>query len=224
MPTFQNPSGACYTEPVREQVARILDEAGVPLLEDEPYRELAYDPCDRTPLCARLRRTSWIYQGTFSKCLAPGVRVGYLISSPDLHPHLVRLKQAADLHTNRIGQWLAYRSLVAPDRARRMDGVRALYTGKRDAMHAALERHLGELATWERPAGGLFFWARLREPVDTRPLLPEMLARGVAFMPGEAFFPGPEPVTGHIRLNFSHATPQQMDQGLRILAEGLSRH
>lgn len=221
IPTFQNPSGACYDAATREATARILDRAGLPVLEDEPYRELAYEPCDRTPICAHLERAPWIYQSTFSKTFTPGARIGYLIASPDLYPHLVRLKQAADLHTNRIGQWLAYHWLTSPELADGLALLRDRYRTKRDAMQSALEAHFGDLAEWERPAGGLFFWLRLRETLDTRPLLPRMLTRGVAFMPGEAFFPEDPPVLGHMRLNFSHATTEQMDEGLAILADEL---
>jgi 2-aminoadipate transaminase len=223
IPTFQNPSGTCYSAETRAGVARALDELALPLLEDEPYRELAYEPCDRTPICARLERAPWIYQGSFSKCFMPGVRVGYLVASKELYPHLVRLKQASDLHTNRVGQWLAYRWLTAPDLPERLAHLRALYASKRDAMQAVLETTFADAAEWRAPDGGLFFWLRLREAIDTRPLLPAMLARGVAFMPGEVFFPADEPPPGWMRLNFSHATPEQMAEGLGRLAEEVGR-
>lgn len=223
VPTFQNPSGTCYSAATRREVARALDEHSLPLLEDEPYRELAYEPVDRTPLCSLLERAPWIYQGTFSKSFMPGVRVGYLIASRELYPHLLRLKQAADLHTNRIGQWLALRSLTDPDRDGRIAALRSMYATKRDAMHHALETHFAESATWHRPSGGLFFWLALREALDTRPLLPRLLERGVAFMPGEVFFPGDEPPLGHMRLNFSHATPEQMQTGIALLAEEVAQ-
>ncbi len=84
IPTFQNPSGVCYSEAKRAAVAALLDEFGVTLIEDEPYRELSYDGVDAVPIVARLKRASWIYTGTVSKTLAPGLRVGYLIASPDL--------------------------------------------------------------------------------------------------------------------------------------------
>ena len=113
-----------------------------------------YEPVDREPLCARLERASWIYQGSFSKTFLPGARVGYLIATPDLYPHLVRLKQAADLHTNRPGQWLAWRWLSAPGHDACLDELRARYAAKRDAMQAALGALLrrGRLpATRRRP-------------------------------------------------------------------------
>ncbi|MDP2183705.1 MAG: PLP-dependent aminotransferase family protein [Actinomycetota bacterium] len=222
IPTFQNPSGTCYSAETRTAVARAADELGLTIFEDDPYRELVYAPVDRTPICARLERTSWIYQGSFSKSFMPGIRVGYVIASPDLMPHLVRLKQATDLHTNRFGQWLAYRQLVDLNLGVRLEHLRTAYVAKRDAMDAALTEHFGELAEWTAPPGGLFFWLRLHGGIDTRPLLPEMLERGVAFMPGEVFFPATAPATGYVRLNFSHATPEQMDRGLAVLGTAVS--
>jgi len=107
IPTFQNPSGVRYSEAKRQAVAELLDQFGVTLIEDEPYRELVYDEGRAAPIVSRLGKASWIYTGTVSKTLLPGLRVGYLIATPDLFPHLLRLKQSADLHTNRIGQWQA---------------------------------------------------------------------------------------------------------------------
>jgi DNA-binding transcriptional MocR family regulator len=104
IPTFQNPSAVRYSEAKRAAVAALLDEFGVTLIEDEPYRELTFDGGSAA---GRLKKASWIYTGTVSKTLLPGLRVGYLIASPDLFPHLLKLKQSADLHTNRVGQWQA---------------------------------------------------------------------------------------------------------------------
>jgi 2-aminoadipate transaminase len=221
IPTFQNPSGTCYSADSRAAVARVADDLRLTIFEDDPYRELVYEPVDRTPICAHLRRTSWVYQGSFSKSFMPGIRVGYLIASPDLFPHLVRLKQAADLHTNRFGQWLAYRQLVSPDLPGRLEHLRTAYSAKRAAMDSALTEHFAGLAEWTSPPGGLFFWLRLRKDIDTRPLLPAMLDRGVAFMPGEVFFPATARATGYMRLNFSHASPEQMNAGLALLAEAV---
>ncbi|HAO32655.1 MAG TPA: PLP-dependent aminotransferase family protein [Candidatus Competibacter sp.] len=221
IPTFQNPAGVCYNEATRAAVAEILRETGTPLLEDEPYRELVYEPVDRTPLCARLRESdSWMYMGTFSKTGIPGLRVGYIVASADVHPYLVRLKQSTDLHTNRIGQWWCARFINARDYPAHLERLRAFYRERRDAMQAALGRHLGDLAEWTPPNGGLFFWVRLKGGGDTRALLVKALERKVAFMPGEAFFANPDPRHGaYMRLNFSHATPEQLERGMQVLAE-----
>lgn len=223
IPTFQNPTGRCYSATERDSFARACDDHGVVLFEDDPYRDLAYDACDRTPLCARLASTSWIYQGSFSKSLAPGLRLGYLAASADLMPYLVRLKQAADLHSNRISQWIVLQQLSDPARQERLARLVEGYRNKRDAFAAALDEHFGALASWETPAGGLFFWLTLKHAADTRTLLPEALERGVAFMPGEHFHPDASDGHGTLRLNFSHAGTSEARRGLAILAELLRR-
>ena len=201
-------------------MAAICDELRLPLFEDDPYRELAYDSCERRPVCSMLRRAPWVYQGSFSKSLAPGLRLGYLAASPELIPLLTRLKQAADLHTNRIGQYLVLQQLQNPKRTERMQALAAAYRTRRDAFEIALQRHFGDLASWQKPAGGLFFWLTLNNPqIDTRQLLPKAIDAGVAFMPGEPFFPQSGNACGQLRLNFSHANEQQADKGLHILAE-----
>lgn len=219
IPTFQNPTGRCYTAAERNSFARACDDQGVVVFEDDPYRDLAYDACNRTPLCARLKKAPWIYQGSFSKNLAPGLRLGYLAASAELMPHLIRLKQAADLHSNRISQWIVLQQLSDPARQERLVRIVAGYRRKRDAFAQSLERHFGDLASWETPAGGLFFWLTLKRTVDTRTLLPMALERGVAFMPGEHFHPDMENGHGTLRLNFSHASAAEAERGLAILAE-----
>ena len=219
IPSFQNPTGHCYDAAERDALARACDTLGVPLCEDDPYRDLAYDACERTPVCARLERAPWIYQGSFSKTLAPGLRLGYLVASPELMPLLVRLKQAADLHSNRVSQHVVLAQLCSPDRAERMRRVVDAYRRKRDFFAAALQRHFGDLARWQTPPGGLFFWLDLLAPIDTRALLSEAIERGVAFMPGELFFAGEVPAHGTLRLNFSHADEDGIERGLAVLAE-----
>lgn len=218
IPTFQNPTGHCYSASERHALARACDDAGVTLFEDDPYRDLVYDRCDRTPVCAHLERASWIYQGSFSKCLAPGLRLGYMVSSPDLFPNLVRLKQAADLHSNRVSQWLVQQQLRDAAESERIADLVAIYRTKRDCFAAALTRHFGDIARWQVPAGGLFFWLRLLQAIDTRTLLPAALEQGVAFMPGEFFYSDEATVLGTLRLNFSHAEPQQIERGLATLS------
>ena len=221
IPTFQNPSGLRYSEAKRDAVAALLDEFGVTLIEDEPYRELNFDGGSAQPIVSRLRNASWIYTGTVSKTLLPGLRVGYLIASPDLFPHLLRLKQAADLHTNRVGQWQVLQWLGSDKLQLHLKTLRDYYRTRRDAFQLALEAHFADLADWHKPDGGLFFWLTLKQPLDTRTLLADALAVDVAFMPGEPFFPEPDRHHGHLRLNFSHVAPDQLDEGLRRLAQVL---
>jgi len=218
IPTFQNPSAVRYSDAKRDAVAALLDEFGVTLVEDEPYRELVFDEVKAAPITSRLKKTGWIYTGTVSKTLLPGLRVGYLICSKELFPHLLRLKQAADLHTNRIGQWQAAQWLGTEKFQQHLAELRSFYRVRRDAMQKALEEHFGELADWNMPQGGLFFWLKLKNPIDTRTLMHKALAVDVAFMPGEAFFIDPDRNPGYMRLNFSHVAPERLGEGMRRLA------
>jgi DNA-binding transcriptional MocR family regulator len=217
-PTFQNPSGVCWTAEERAALAAACDAHDVILFEDDPYRDLAYQPCERRPVVAGLRRASWIYQGSFSKTVAPGLRLGFLAASEDLFPYLVRLKQAADLHTNRLSQWMVLQYLERPDRDQRMAQVVDFYRGRRDAFDAALREHLGGLADWTSPPGGLFFWVTLRGGVDAQALLQRALERNVLFTPGGHFLAGGG-TSSAMRLNFSLAAPDAAEQGLRILRD-----
>lgn len=221
VPTFANPTGACADAAQRESLAAQCLRGGVTLFEDDPYRDLAYGPCDRTPVVAGMPGGSWVYQGSFSKTFAPGLRLGFLAASADLFPHLVMVKQAVDLHSSRLSQRIVTAAVQEPSWAERMTALTGFYRQRRDMFESALRRHLSGLAEWETPQGGLFFWLRLRSPVDTRTLLAEAIARGVAFMPGEEFYAG-EPVLGTMRLNFSHADLDSAERGLATLAELLA--
>lgn len=222
-PTFQNPTGYCYSADERSALAAQCRQHGIVLFEDDPYRDLSYGDCARRPICADLAGASWIYQGSFSKSLAPGLRLGYLACSADLLPLLTRLKQAADLHSNRLSQALVLAALTDPARATRSAGLIEFYARRRDGFAALLDEHVGTLADWAVPTGGLFFWLMLREQPaqDTRTLLPRALARGVAFMPGEPFYAQESGGRGCLRLNFSHASPSDAGRGLAALADVL---
>ncbi|HRE17042.1 MAG TPA: PLP-dependent aminotransferase family protein, partial [Rhodocyclaceae bacterium] len=221
IPTFQNPTGHCYSSEERAALAHIADASGIVLFEDDPYRDLVYDACDRTPICAQLKHTSWIYQGSFSKSLAPGLRLGFMIASPALVPLLARLKQAADLHSNRLSQWLVLQQLQDPGRRKRLTALVETYRNKRDAFADSLARHFSDQAEWEIPKGGLFFWLRLRQAIDTQALLQRALAANIAFMPGEAFYANSSAAPASLRLNFSHASASEAEQGLAGLANML---
>ena len=219
IPTFQNPSGHCYSESERQNLAQFCDEHGIPLLEDDPYRDLAFDPCERRPVCSLIKKAEWIYSGSFSKNLAPGLRLGFMAASRQLMPHLIRLKQAADLHSNRLSQWLVHQQLTAPNRHERMTNLTTAYRRKRDAFDATLQRYFCKLATWQKPAGGLFFWLQLNQKIDTRHLLPKAIENNIIFMPREFFFAQSKEGIGYMRLNFSWVDELQMEIGLKKLSE-----
>lgn len=230
-PNFQNPTGYCWTTEQRLQFAHTADQTGVTVFEDDPYRDLCYDTVDRRPVCAELKQASWIYQGSFSKNLAPGLRLGYLAASNDLLPYLLRLKQAADLHSSRVSQWLVMQEIDKTNRDDELVALAANYRDKRDHFQEVLLRHFSDLATWEVPPGGLFFWLKLNTDddielssdrdsvINTSELLARAIDQNVAFMPGEPFFLDESVRYAAIRLNFSHASKADTEKGLKRLAE-----
>ncbi len=217
-PTFQNPTGRCWSAEERAALAQACETHGTILFEDDPYRGLVYEPCERRPVASWMRGGSWIYQSSFSKTVAPGLRLGFLTASEDIFPLLVRLKQASDLHTNRLSQWMVLQYLNDPQREARMEQVAALYRERRDGFDAALRRHLGNLASWSSPPGGLFFWVTINAPITPQALLQQALERGVLFTPGSHFLAEGGDCQA-IRLNFSLASPEDAERGLAILGE-----
>ncbi len=220
IPSFQNPTGRCYTEAERIALARRCDQAGTVLFEDDPYSDLYYENVCRNPVVSYLEKSSWVYQGSFSKSFCPGLRLGYMVCSPDLLDGFTRLKQSADLHSNRISQYHILALLSDPEYEGRLDAVRSAYRTRRDAFDQALTRHFSALATWEIPCGGLFFWLRLHDDIniDMDEMFNRSVEQGVAFMPGQYFFPGKTSEGHHMRLNFSHASDEQVVNGAEILA------
>lgn len=220
-PTFRNPDCIVYDGAQRRRLAAGCDTIDTIVFEDDPYRDLVYQECERKPICALLKRARWVYQSSFSKTMAPGLRLGYLACSPELHTPLLRLKQAADLHSNRLSQTLVLQLLQSEQNVERVEFICKDYRDRRDNFHELLTRYFNDLASWQSPSGGLFFWLRLRasQPVDTRQILPIALAAGVAFMPGELFFYDGRQAASAIRLNFSHTDPRAVEPALKKLAE-----
>lgn len=218
-PTFQNPTGACWSAQERLALASACDAADTVLFEDDPYRDLTYDACDRRPICADIKTASWVYQGSFSKTIAPGLRLGFLTASDDLFPHLVRLKQAADLHANRLSQAIVLHYLNDPARPAKVERLVANYRHRRDRFAAAMQRSIGNRASWALPPGGLFFWAVLQDGLKAEALLARALERKVLFTPGGYFSAFEGDNRSALRLNFSHADEAACDRGLAILGD-----
>ena len=218
LPNFQNPTGRTMSEARRAALVAKADELGVPLVEDNPYGDLWFDQPPPAPLTAR-NPEGCIYLGSFSKVLAPGLRLGYVVAPKAIYPKLLQAKQAADLHSPSFNQRLVAEVLKDGFLERHVPTIRALYKRQRDAMHAALERELANLGvTWSRPDGGMFLWARLPEGLSAIELLPEAVERNVAFVPGAAFY-AEAPDARTLRLSFVTASPAQIDTGIKALAD-----
>ena len=220
LPNFQNPTGRTMSEARRAAVSAAAAHAGLPIVEDNPYGELWFDEEPPLPLTAR-NPEGCIYLGSFSKVLAPGLRLGFLVAPKHIYPKLLQAKQAVDLHTPSFTQRMVAEVLKGNFLDRHVPTIRALYKQQRDAMLAALEREMAGLdVQWNRPAGGMFLWVRLPEGMNAVQLLPQAVERGVAFVPGAAFYADHgDPRT--LRLSFVTASVEQINIGMAALAQAV---
>lgn len=224
-PNFQNPQGTTLARERREKLVALLREYNVALVEDNPYGELRYDGHPLPHLleieAAQARSSRFpnhvIYSGTFSKVLMPGLRVGWVIAAPELIDRLGMAKQAADLHTSTICQYAALELLRRGFLDEFVPVLCKSYGQRRDLMLSALEKHLGTRAKWNRPEGGMFLLVSLPTNYDTAKLLARALEQNVAYVPGEEFHIHGEG-KNTLRLNFSNARPEQIEEGIRRLA------
>ena len=222
LPNFQNPSGRLMSEARRAALSSTAAEIGLPLIEDNPYGELWFDTPPPAPLTAR-NPEGCLYLGSFSKVLAPSLRLGYLVAPPALFPKLLQAKQAADLHSPGFNQRVVAEVIKDGFLDRHVPRIRALYKAQRDAMLAALTKHMPEGVSWNTPAGGMFLWARLPAGLNAASLLPQAVTRGVAFVPGAAFYAGATD-TRTLRLSFVTASPEDIERGIAALAQVIREH
>ena len=220
-PNFQNPSGRCMSEARRAALVDAARAQGLPLVEDNPYGDLWYDTPPPASLASRWAEGT-VYLGSFSKVLAPGLRLGYVVAPPALAPKLLQAKQAADLHTSGFNQRVVYEVIRDGFLRDHVPTIRARYRVQRDAMRAALEAHMPTGCHWQVPSGGMFFWVELPEGTDATALLHQAVALGMAFVPGPAFFAAnPKPNT--LRLSFVTVAPAEIERGVALLAKALAQ-
>jgi 2-aminoadipate transaminase len=216
LPNFQNPRGHVYSDARREALVAAAHRAGLPLLEDNPYGDLWYDSPPPLSLASRWPE-GVLYLGSFSKVLAPGLRLGYVVAPPAVFPKLLQAKQAADLHTAIFNQRIVHEVLKSGMLDAHVEAIRARYRAHRNAMAAALDRHMTGLAEWRQPVGGMFFWLELAHHLDATALLPKAVDAGVAYVPGAPFFAqSPRPDT--LRLSFVTVAPERIETGVAALA------
>jgi len=220
MPSHQNPSGATLTPDRRRALLEAAKASGVPVLADEAYLHLRYDPGEPAPLAATDPEAPVISVGTFSKTIAPGLRVAWVAGPAPLMGRLALLKQVTDLHANSFTQRLVHRYLAAGHLPAQIAHLRAAYREKRDAFLRGLDERLTARATWTRAAGGMFLLLRLSGGRSAAELLSVALDQGVAYVPGAAFFPagGGEDT---LRLNFVSPPLADIGEGVRRLAAAI---
>ena len=228
LPNFQNPSGRCLSAARRLALVNRAAEMGLPIVEDNPYGDLWFDSPPPPPLCASAgvgggpgQPTGALYLGSFSKVLAPGLRLGYVVAPPQLFPKLLQAKQAADLHTPGFNQRVVYEVIKGGFLRDHVPTIRKRYKAQRDAMQLALDRYTPAGCRWSTPVGGMFFWLELPPQLDATALLPQAVEAGMAYVPGAAFFAS----GGHantLRLSFVTVAPEQIERGVAALAQVLA--
>ncbi len=219
LPNFQNPTGRTMSEARRAALSAEATRLGLPMVEDNPYGDLWFDTPPPLPLTAR-NPEGCVYLGSFSKVLAPGLRLGFLVAPKALYPKLLQAKQAADLHSPGFNQRMVAEVMKGGFLDRHVPTIRALYKSQRDAMLAAMQREMPEGVSWNTPDGGMFLWARLPEGMNAIDLLPKAVERNVAFVPGWAFYAGaPDPRT--LRLSFVTSSVEQINIGIAALAAAI---
>ena len=223
LPNFQNPTGRTLSLDRRERLAAALDRADTALMEDDAYYDLRYEGEALPPIGSLMRKGIALYSGTFSKIIAPGLRVGYLYGPPEVIARLTQLKQITDLHTGSLAQRLVYEFVTKNDLDGQIERLRTAYRAKRDVMLAALRETMPGGVSWTRPAGGMFLWLTLPEPMNASDLLMTAMSRGIIFVPGIGFHPDGRGANT-LRLNFVSASPEKIKAGIAILAQIVTSH
>ncbi len=224
LPNFQNPTGRTMSESRRAALSEAATELGLPIMEDNPYGDLWFDTPPPAPLTAR-NPEGGIYLGSFSKVLAPGLRMGFIVAPTAVYPKLLQAKQAADLHSPSFNQRLIAEVMKDGFLDRHVPTIRALYKSQRDAMLQALaaafpEGQSNASLCWNTPAGGMFLWARLPEGMRAVDLLPYAVNQGVAFVPGAPFYADHgDPRT--LRLSFVTPSVEEIHRGVAALARAI---
>ena len=220
LPNFQNPTGRTMSEARRAALVAKAAELNIPLIEDNPYGDLWFEEEPPLPLAAR-NPEGVIYMGSFSKVLAPGLRLGYLVAPLDVYPKFLQAKQAADLHTPGFNQRVVSEVIKDGFLDRHVPTIRTLYKAQRDTMLSALEREMAGLdVQWTRPVGGMFLWVTLPEGMVAQTLLAAAVERHVAFVPGAPFYAeNPDPRT--LRLSYVTASSDEINTAIAALADAI---
>jgi 2-aminoadipate transaminase len=232
LPNFQNPTGVTLSRARRQRLVELAERYGVPIVEDDPYGQLRYEGEHLPPLVtldAVLKEQSdlsytgnVIYLSTFSKILAPGLRVAWVIAPQNVIQKLVLAKQGADLQTSTFNQMVIYEMAQDGFLDRHIKTIREVYRARRDAMLSAMDEHFPRCVKWTKPAGGLFLWGILPEGENTRHVLQAAIQEKVAFVPGAPFYPNGKG-ENTMRLNFSNMSIVKIHDGIARLGAVLER-
>jgi 2-aminoadipate transaminase len=218
VPTFQNPSGETMSLSHREEILDIASEYDFLIIEDDPYGELIFEGSSIQPIKSYDTKGRVVYISTFSKILAPGFRIGWIIASKVILDKFIQAKQAADLCTNVFSQYIAYEYIKGGYLDKHVERIKELYKRKRDVMLEALKEYFPSEVKWTMPKGGMFIWITLPKSIDTRLMFQKAIAKKVAYVVGEAFYPEGGDYNS-MRLNFSYSEDELIKEGIKRLAE-----
>jgi 2-aminoadipate transaminase len=217
IPNFQNPTGITLTIDRRRSLARIAAEHQLLVVEDDPYGKLRYRGTDIPPIKHWDDAGQIIYASTFSKTIAPGLRLGWVVAPPEVFSRMLILKQASDLHTSSFDQLVAHVYLTQNDQNAHLEKIRRAYGERYEVLDGALRAAMPPGFTWTKPEGGMFLWITGPDKLDALELLQRAIAKKVAFVPGRDFFPA-EGGRNFLRLNYSNSTPDRIREGVTRLA------
>jgi 2-aminoadipate transaminase len=218
MPNFQNPTGIAYPLDRRRELIAAARDHNVLIIEDDPYGELIFEGERLPSLFSLAGGNNVVRMTTFSKTVAPGLRIASIAGNAEIIKKLVIAKQATDLHTNSFGQYLVLEYLESGGYEEHLTLIRKTYRERRDVMLAAMERWFPKSVAWNKPSGGMFFWVMLPPSWDAGKILLKCIGHNVAFVPGKEFFPDGSG-TNTLRLNFSNATPFYIEEGIKRMGE-----
>ena len=223
LPNFQNPAGVTMPEKNRRKMVDMASEYEFIILEDDPYGDLRYKGDPIPPLKHWDDEGRVVYTSTFSKILAPGLRVGWVVAAPEILKKLIVAKQSTDVCANVLGQRIAHEYIVRGHIDPQIEKIKQLYKRKMDLMLSGMEEFMPDGIGWTKPEGGMFLWVTLPEMMDSVELLKKALRKRVAFVSGRAFFADPKEGTSTMRLNFTHPSDQMITEGLRRLGSVLNQ-
>lgn len=228
LPNFQNPTGVTLSHDRRLKLIELADRYGVPIIEDDPYGQLRYEGIHLPSVveldsefrdnCKKSYQGNVIYLSTFSKILAPGIRLAWVIAPPEVIRKLVQAKQGADLHTATFNQLVAHEVAKGGFLDQHVKLIRQVYSERRDVMLAAMDGYFPPGVDWTHPEGGLFLWGILPENLSAAEVLKEAIDQKVAFVPGAPFYPSGGGYNT-MRLNFSNASPEKIREGIARLGK-----
>lgn len=223
VPTFQNPTGRTISKGRRKEIARIIKKYNILLIEDDPYNSLRYRGTPLDPI-QTMAPDNTVYLCTFSKVLAPGLRIGFYVAPTDIAKLMVAAKQSVDLHTSSYGQYLAAEYLKTGHLKKHLPNILGIYKSRLDSMLSALDKYFPKSFTFTRPEGGMFVWITGPKNFDAVKVYWKAVEDNIAYVPGTYFFAKKGEGKNTMRLNFTNVNEKQIETAVKKLSEVIKKN